>query len=484
MGVETGTNSGPELLIALDRGARAPLRAQLEDGLREAVRSRRLAPGSRLPATRALAGDLGVSRRLVVDAYAQLLAEGYLSARGGSGTFVAGAASGAAAAERVPELPALQFDFFPGNPDLASFPRRRWLRVLRETLREVPDRALGYPDPRGAPQLRTAIAEHLRRVRGVVAEPDAIVICAGAAQAFALLAQAIPGERLAVEDPCLPVHRTILAANGALPVGVPVDEQGFSVSELAALERGSGRIAAALVTPAHQSPTGVALAPARRAELLAWAAEDGRFVIEDDYDAEYRYDRAPLGAMQGLAPELVVYTGTISKTLAPALRVGWMVLPARLVDRVAELKMLADHGSATLDQLALARLLESGAYDSHLRAARRRYRARRDALARALHTHIPGTRVEGVAAGLHAIARLPAPVPGLAVMRAAAARSVGVYPVGYGYVEVRDVDDRFVLGYANLAEPAIDEGIRRFAEALAEVEAGPPPTNDGGAIAR
>ncbi|HEX3510272.1 MAG TPA: PLP-dependent aminotransferase family protein [Solirubrobacteraceae bacterium] len=481
--METGTNSGPELLISLDRGARAPLRAQLEDGLREAVRSGRLAPHSRLPTTRALAGDLGVSRRLVVDAYAQLLAEGYLSARRGSGTFVAAAASGAPASEPGPEPAALQFDFFPGNPDLSLFPRRAWLRAVREAMRAMPDRALGYPDPRGALPLRHALAEHLRRVRGVVAEPEAIVICSGAAQAFALMAQVLDGGRVAVEDPGLPVHRAMLSANGAEVVGMPVDEQGACVGELERLGA-DAPIVAALVTPAHQSPTGVALAPARRSELLAWGAEGDRVLIEDDYDAEFRYDRAPLAAMQGLAPDRVVYTGTISKTLAPALRIGWLVLPARLVERVAERKLLADHGSSTLDQLALAWLLESGAYDSHLRAARRRYRARRDALVRGVAAYLPGATVEGVAAGLHAIVRLPAPVPGLAVARAAAARSVGVYPVGYGYIDVRPVDDRFVLGYANLAEPAIEEGMRRFAEALEEAAGGPAETNEAGAIAR
>jgi GntR family transcriptional regulator/MocR family aminotransferase len=481
--VNLGTNSGPELLIALDRDASAPLRAQLEDGLREAVRSGRLAPHSRLPATRALAVDLGVSRRLVVDAYAQLLAEGYLSARAGAGTFVADAAGAPQSAEPEPERVQMAFDFFPGHPDLSLFPRRRWLRVLRETLRDMPDRSLGYPDPRGALALRRSLAGHLRRVRGVSAAPESIVICGGAAQAFALLAQALgPAGRIAVEDPCLPVHRRILAENGAQLVAIGVDERGARVHELAELER-RGRIAAALVTPAHQSPTGVALAPERRAQLLAWAAGGG-YVIEDDYDAEFRYDRAPLGAMQGLAPDRVVYTGTISKTLAPALRIGWLVLPPGLIEDVARRKLLADHGSATIEQLALARMLDSGAYDSHLRAARRRYRARRDALTRALAQHLPGARVEGLAAGLHAIARLPQAVPGREVVRAAAARSVGVYPVGYGYLDVRPLDDRFVLGYANLAEPAIEEGIRRLADALEEVARGPEPTNSGGAIAR
>jgi GntR family transcriptional regulator/MocR family aminotransferase len=463
---KTGTNSaGPELLVELDR-VHGPLRPQLESGLREAVRSGRLEAGTRLPASRALASDLGVSRRLVVEAYAQLLAEGYLSARPGAGTFVAEAAGAVAPAPAPPPPPRLPFDFFPGNPDLSRFPRRAWMRSLREALREAPDSAFGYPHPRGAPELRAAVAGHLRRVRGVVADPDAIVVCGGVAQAFALLARALAHPTIAVEDPCLPVHRGILAGNGARLVALPVDEEGARVSGLPSGESP----AAAIVTPAHQSPTGVVLSGRRRAELLAWAAEAGALIVEDDYDAEYRYDRAPLGALQGMAPDRVAYLGTVSKTLAPALRLGWMVLPPRLIEAFAEQKVLADHGSPTLDQLALARMLDSGAYDSHLRQARRRYRARRDALARAISEHVPGARVTGVAAGLHAIVELPRAVEGLETVRAAATQGVGVYPLGYGYMRVRGRDPRLVLGYANLTEPAIEEGVRRLALALREVQ--------------
>lgn len=467
--MRSGTTSGPELLLELDRRARAPLRAQLEDGLREAVRSGRLAARTRLPASRALAIDLGVSRRLVVDAYAQLLAEGYLVARAGAGTFVAETAVAPAPAEADPPVRRLAFDFFPGHPDLSSFPRRAWLRALRETVRGAPDQAFGYPDPRGAIELRRALAGHLRRVRGVVADPEAILVCGGASQAFALLGQALASALVAVEDPGMPVHRAILAAGGARLVAVAVDEDGARTQELSALAAEHGPIDAALVTPAHQSPTGVALSSARRAALTAWATDGERLILEDDYDSEYRYDRAPLGALQGLAPERVAYLGTVSKTLAPALRLGWIVAPAWLLPRLVQLKTLADHGSATIEQLALARMLESGAYDSHLRQARRRYRARRDALVRAVATHLPGARVTGVAAGLHAIVRLPRAVDGLALMQATRRLSVGTYPLGYCYMRVRAVDDGLVLGYANLTEAAIEEGIRRLALAHGEL---------------
>jgi GntR family transcriptional regulator/MocR family aminotransferase len=469
LSTKTGANSGPELFVALDRSTRRPLRAQLEDGLREAVRSDRLTAHARLPATRALASDLGVSRRLVVDAYAQLLAEGYLVARRGAGTFVADAAGTSRTAPTEPQPSVPTFDFFPGFPDLANFPRRAWLRALRATLRDAPDRAFGYPDPRGALDLRRALAGHLRRVRGVVADPQTIVVCSGAAQGFFLLARALEGGRIAVEDPGLPAHRAILAAQSAQLVPLPVDEEGACVGELSVLAQREGPIDAVLVTPAHQSPTGVALAPPRRAALLAWAGENSGLIIEDDYDAEYRYDRAPLGAMQGLASDRVVYLGTVSKTLAPALRLGWLVLPPRLVEKVVAQKLLADHGCPTIDQLALARLIESGAYDRHLRQARRRYRARRDALVEAVGRHLPDARVTGLAAGLHVLVRLGREVDGMKLMQDAARRSVGVYPLGYAHMQVRAVDDGLVLGYANLAEPAIEEGIRRLGEVLEEL---------------
>ncbi len=424
-----------------------------------------------------------MSRRLVVEAYAQLLAEGYLAARGGSGTYVAQTGAQQAPATERPRQHPLSFDFFPGNPDLATFPRRAWLRAQRAVLAGAPDAAFGYPDPRGALELRAAVAGHLRRVRGVVADPESIVVCAGAAEGFALLARALGDCCVAVEDPGMPVHRAILAANGATPVALAVDGEGARVEDLARLHA-EWRIAAALLTPSHQSPTGVALSRARRASLLAWAAAERALVIEDDYDAEFRYDRAPLGALQGLAPDSVVYVGTASKSLAPCLRLGWLVLPGRLLERVVEQKVLAGSSPATLEQLALARMIECGDYDRHLRQARRRYRARRDALVAAVAQHLPGARVTGLAAGLHAIVELGDEVDALALVHAALARSVGVYPLAYAYVEPRARDARGVLGYANLAEPAIDEGIRRLADALAEPLPNPPPTNDGGAIAR
>jgi GntR family transcriptional regulator / MocR family aminotransferase len=343
---EKGTSYGPELLIQLRGGRR---RAQLEDRLRELVRDGTLPAGGRLPSSRSLAADLDVSRRLVVEAYAQLLAEGYLVARPGGGTYVAATAGLSDGVSSQAPSRAAQFDFFPGTPDLASFPRALWARVLRDVLRAAPASAFAYPDGRGAPELRRQLAAYLRRVRGVVAEPDSIVVCAGATQGLALLGRALAHrgmETIAVEDPGLPPHRAVLAYAGLQVRGVSVDEEGLDVDALDA--------PAVVATPAHHCPTGVALSPRRRGALVAWARAGG-LVIEDDYDAEFRYDRAPLGALQGLAPEHVVYVGTVSKTLAPGLRLGWLVLPASLLDAVVQAKLLDDLGSSTIEQLALAR---------------------------------------------------------------------------------------------------------------------------------
>jgi GntR family transcriptional regulator/MocR family aminotransferase len=463
LGQKQGTTSGegPQLLIEL-RGRRR--RAQLEDRLRGMIRDGALAAGERLPSTRALAGDLGVSRRLVVDAYSQLLAEGYLVAEHGAGTYVAGAdALSEVAQPQAAER--LRYDFFPGNPDLASFPRALWLRAVREVLRTAPAHAFGYPDPSGAIELRTALAGHLRRVRGVVADPQAIVITSGITQGLAVISRVLlqlGGDRIAVEDPGLPPHRAVLAAAGLRVTGTPVDRHGIAVESIDA--------PAVVVTPAHHLPTGVAMSAPRRAQLIEWARA-GNLVIEDDYDAEFRYDRAPLAALQGLAPGHVVHMGTVSKTLAPALRLGWMVVPPRLLEQAVEAKLLHDFGTPTIEQLALARLIDTAAYDRELRRARRRNRARRDALIAAVAESLPrGARVEGVAAGLHGLVRLPRPVDAAKLVIEARRRSVGVYPLSFHMIAPPPQTDALVLGYANVPEPAIAAGIRLLAEALAAAE--------------
>lgn len=469
---------GPELLLELgdDEAGDRRRGARVEARLREALASGRLDPGARMPSTRALARDLGVSRRLVVEAYDQLAAEGLIEGRQGSGTFVRGVPDGrrggldapgplpgaeAGPALAHPQRPA--YDFFPGVPDLAGFPRGAWLRALRDALREAPDAALHYPDPAGTPELRTALSRHLARARGAQAPAERIVVVTGARQGLALLARALRElghRRIAVERPTLPLHADVLSNAGLDVHGVPVGPDGLDVAAL-----GGCGADAVLATPAHQMPLGIALAPGARGALVEWAgARAGRIVIEDDYDAEFRYDRRPVGALQARAPEKVAYLGSASKTLAPGLRLGWLLLPAALIGPVREQKQLDDGGSGVLDQLALARLIESEAYDRHLRRARRRNRLRRDALQHALARHLPGARLEGMAAGLHAIARLPASVDAGTLAAAAYERGVGVS----GIPDEDGRSDALVLGYAGLSEPAIAEGIRRLALAVAE----------------
>jgi len=382
------------------------VRAGLENALRDAVRTGRLGPGTPLPSSRTLAADLGVARNTVAEAYGQLVAEGWLVARRGAGTRVGDRPPAVEAAATPP--PALarppRYDLRPGTPDLSAFPRAAWLAAARKALAAAPYDALGYyADPRGRPELRSALAEYLARTRGVRVTPDRLVICSGFAQGLSLLCTVLRARGatgLAVEGYVRRRYREAASACGLRPRAVGLDAHGAVIAEL-------GDADAALLTPAHQFPTGVPLAPRRRTEAVAWAEATGGLVIEDDYDGEFRYGRQPLGAVQALAPEHVVYAGTASKALVPGLRLGWLVLPARLVDEVATAKALADGHSSTPDQLTLAELLVSSAYDRHVRRSRIAYRRRRDRLVAELGRRAPHVRVTGIAAGLHALVELP-----------------------------------------------------------------------------
>ena len=425
MVANSGTTSGPELLVELDRGVPEPLHRQLTNGLRDAIRTGRLVPETRLPSTRVLAADLGVSRRLVVDAYSQLAAEGFLLSRHGSGTRVAKVDAASVPQRDVGEPPKqFDIDFAPGSPDLGSFPRHAWLRALRQGLAEIESHAFGYVAPQGLLSARVAVADYLRRTRGVLADPQHIVLCSGATQAIALLASVLIDQTLAMEDPGFWLHRMVLRHNGIEPVPVPVDDDGLDVAAL--VDSGATTV---LATPAHQSPTGVVLSAARRTALAQWARAD-HLVIEDDYDAEYRYDRAPVGALQGIAPDRVVYVGSTSKTLAPGLRIGWMVLPAHHVGPVSLSKGLADTGSSVMDQIAFAKLLTSGGYDRQLRQMRRRYLMRRNALLRALSRYLPQATVLGAAAGVHLTVRFPDGYPVAELLQRAADMRVRVGAAG------------------------------------------------------
>ena len=462
---------GPELLLALDRTRAEPLRVQLERELREAIRSGRLAAGERLPSSRALATELGISRGLVLECYSQLQAEGFLTSHTGSATRVAAGALAPASAPRLAPEPAgpapspgLAVDFCPGVPELTSFPRADWARAMRDSCRNATPSELGYGDPRGTEALRRVLAGYLGRVRGTVADSDQIVMCAGFGQGINLVLRSLAWDgirRVAIEDPGDDEYFEIAARLGIEAVPVPIDERGIDVDALAAAD-----VRAVILTPTHQFPTGTALAPERRQALVAWAKEREATIIEDDYDAEFRYDRDPVGALQGLAPDRVALIGTVSKSLAPALRLGWVVCPRHLLEPVTEDKRLSDRGSPTLEQLALAALIQAGRYDRHLRRMRELYSARRDALVRALAERAPHIALRGLAAGFHATARLRDGANEAAVVEAARARSIGVYAMSDFRLGRSSGPPQLVLGFGNLSEAAIRRGIAAIGDLL------------------
>ena len=460
------TSSQLELLVPLDRDGDEPLHRQLEQELRDAVRNGRLAGGATMPSTRALAGELGLSRGVVVEAYEQLVAEGYLRARPGGATTVAPAAAAEPPPPRPAASPEPEIAFRYGRPDVSEFPRGAWLRSMRRVLTDAPSERLTYVDGRGLPELREALADYLNRVRGTCAHADHVVVCSGFAQGMSLLAghlRRTGQRRLALEDPSDDTPRRIAEANEIGVAPVPVDSRGIMPEGLDGVEAG-----AVLVTAAHQFPLGGVLPPERRAQLLAWADDGQRFVIEDDYDAEFRYDREPIGAIQGLSPDRVVYIGSASKTLAPGLRLGWMILPRHLVDPIAEAKAVADRGSPALDQLAFADFLERGELDRHLRRMRPIYRRRRDLLLDTLAATLPDLSPCGASAGLHVMAWLPPDVDEAAVLAAALERGVGIEGVS-AYRMTPSDRGGMIFGYANVGESAIVEGIRRLGDAVASV---------------
>jgi GntR family transcriptional regulator / MocR family aminotransferase len=470
---QTNYSNAPPAGIGVDlhlelKGSR--LRAGLTDALREAVRSGRLAPGTRLPASRTLATDLGIARSTVTECYAELVAEGWFTAQQGSGTRVAQLVAPSRAASGVAKTGApvrrSTQGLMPGAADFAEFPRLAWLAAARRALSAAPLNAFGYGDPLGRIELRTALADYLSRVRGVRTDPERIVICAGFHHGLGLMAQALKarGARaIAVEAYGLGLYRDLLSEAG---FGIPpllVDEQGARTDELEWL-----KVDAVLLTPAHQFPTGFALSPERRAAARDWARVTGGLILEDDYDGEFRYDRRPVGALQGLDPEHVVYFGTASKSLAPALRVGWMVVPERILADV-----LAAKGSvevvSVLEQLTLAEFIASGAFDRHVRSRRQSYRRRRDQLVAALAQGSPDIRVTGMAAGLQAVLELPPGSEGR-VLEDAAREGLLVS----GMSEFRhdsltrddDAHDALVVNYSALSDSAWEGALRALCSVM------------------
>ncbi len=455
-----------DLLVELRPGSDLPLHEQVESSIREGIQAGRLAAGVRLPSSRALARRLGISRGVVTEAYGQLAAEGYLQTRQGAPVRVARTVR--AAATRPPArsmLPSFPYHFHPGLPDLAGFPRDRWLRSLRAAWQRAPIDAIGYPDPRGVPELREALAGYLGRVRGVAAEPEQTVICTGFAQALSLICRWLASrgvERVALEDPGWHPHRLIVEQAGLAVAPVAVDAEGIDVEALVATGA-----SAVVVTPAHQFPTGVVMSPERRTALIEWAEEGERLIVEDDFDAEFRYDGSGLGAIQGLAPERVAHLGSASKRLTPGMRLGWALLPPWLAWPLVQAKAVEDSGSEAIGQLALSDFVEHGELDRHIRRMRLRYQRRREVLVAALDACLPGARVRGGAAGLYQLVELPTGVDEAALLGAAARRGIGLEGLSLHRFE-HSGPPGLVLGFACLAEPAIEAGLRLLGEAFEE----------------
>jgi GntR family transcriptional regulator/MocR family aminotransferase len=469
MADSTGPVSGPGLLVELDRDGEAPLHEQIERSIRGDIRAGRLAAGARLPSTRSLAIELGISRGVVSEAYEQLTAEGYLLASQGAPTRVARSVRAPALPGPSPSLmPSFTYRLDPGLPDLAGFPRDRWLRSLRAAWREAPIDAVDYPDPRGVPALRETLAEYLGRVRGAAADPEQLMICTGFSQGLSLIARWLRGrgvERIAIEDPGWHTHRLIAEQAGLDVVPVPVDVEGIQVGALAQTDA-----AAVIVTPAHQFPTGTVLSSERRAALIEWAEQGERLIVEDDFDAELRYDRTRVGALQGLAPERVAHIGSASKRLVPGMRLGWMLTPSWLGWPLISVKAIEDRGSEAIGQLALHDFIARGELDRHLRRMRLRYERRREALMDALARHLPAARVDEGTAGLYELAELPEDVDEPALIAAAAGRGVGLEGLALHRFKPAGPPG-LVIGFAGLTEAAIEQSIRLVAEALAETAA-------------
>lgn len=433
--------------------------------MRAAIRAGRLRAGAKLPPSRLLADELQVSRGVVVEAYSQLVAEGYLVARSGDGTRIADGLAQQPPAARAPSLAArrIRYDLRSGIPDLSYFPRREWQSATATVLRELPDPALSYGSRRGLRQLRVALTEYLGRVRAVVAEPERLFIATGAAPSMSIIWHTLRqrgAARVAIEDPGWRGIPETVAQAGLEAIPIVVDEHGLDVSQL---ER--AQVDAVALSPAHQYPTGAVLAPVRRNQLIAWARRRGALIVEDDYDAEYRYDREPIASLQGLAPDCVAYVGTASKTLAPAVRLGWSLVPSHLVGEMAAQQGVARAAPSVLTQAVYATLLERGEIDRHLRRTRRVYHARRNALIGALEERLPESSVAGAAAGLHVIAWLPDGASETTISNEAARRGVAIHTLHDDCAVTAPRGPALVLGYGSTPESAIPRAVRELAAA-------------------
>ncbi|MEE6260209.1 MocR-like pyridoxine biosynthesis transcription factor PdxR [Plantactinospora sonchi] len=454
---DSQTNFAWATLLDVDprQPGRLPLHERLAQALRAAIRSGRLATGAAVPPSRALAEELDCSRWVVTEAYGKLLAEGYLSARVGSATRVSWSPEVTSPRRQDaagPTRTTVRYDLGPGLPDLRAFPRRRWSEAVHAVTGSAVRYDLGPPGRSGHPTLRRTVAEYLRRSRGADTVPGSVTVCAGITDGLFRTARALRAEgivEVAVEDPGWARLRAAVTSAGLRVRPVPVDTDGLRVDVLSR----HPTVRAVVVGAAHQFPTGAMLSPQRRAELVRWARSVDGYVIEDDYDSEFRYDRRPIGVVQGMDPRRVFLLGSVSKTLSPALGLGWLVAPSPLTRALREANVVAAP-PPVLDQLALATFIDRGWYDTHLRAARRRFRTRRDLLVRELAAQLPAGRVAGTAAGLHILLHLPDGTDTARVVADAAAAGLRLADLDT-YRSGRAGSPALVIGYGNVGDAEI-----------------------------
>jgi GntR family transcriptional regulator/MocR family aminotransferase len=462
-------SSSVDLCVELSR--RGSLGRDVERAIRQAICDGLLAVGARLPSTRALAHDLGIARGTVAGAYAQLAVEGYIRQRPGAVSEVIWVPSAAETPAASEPGQASSWDLRPGAPDSSGFPRQAWVRATRAVLQRLPPDAFGYGSSQGTIELRQALTAYLGRARGVLTSPERLMICSGFTQALSLICEMLRlggASAVAMEDPCAPRYRELVAGSGLRIAGVPCDGEGIQVAALKSLN-----VQAVVVTPAHQYPLGVTLSPARRNALTEWARQRNALIIEDDYDGEFRFDRRPVGSLQQMATDRVLYVGTASKTLAPALRLGWIALPATICPLAVGIRERLDRGNAALEQLVLADFISSGALDRHVRRMRGEYRERRDYMAQVLARDVPQVTVTGIAAGMHALVTVPGETKAQAVLTAARRHGLLLHTLDeYWHEPGPDHPPAIVVGYgrppANAFRSCVSELSAVIAEAYAD----------------
>jgi len=458
----------------VDRAAEKSLTEQVYERIRELILTKELKAGERLPSSRELASTIGVSRNVVTEAYHRLISEGYLEVRPRSGTYVTTGSALPATANRNHTPPAPNphvqeerqklIDFRAGNPAMDQFPRFIWGRLAKEICYNVPDPFFGYIGPEGAPELRNVLARYLLQARGVRCQPDQIVITSGATQALYLITELLSSAAsyIVVEDPVTDEMRTIFTTAGATVRPVPVDDKGILTDRLPT----DGNPSFVFVIPSHQFPLGGTLPIQRRIQLIEYARRMSCYIVEDDYDSEFTYEGVPVHSIQGLAPDQVIYVGTFSKILSPALRIGYVVLPQPLVESFRSRKWFMDRHTSSLEQFVLARFIEEGYLNRHVRRMKNIYRQRRETLTDCLKDHFAGAVILGQASGMHLVVELRDTEFTDELVEWIRSQGVAVYPAESYALQKGFHTRQIVMGYGGLTTQTIREGVATLKRAI------------------